>query len=161
MSNLELAERMGTWASNNTKKPQEAGKESWRQKKSPTKWKRWYLEEMRENTGFTQHWHRRSQTITCLWISCICATPDKAGIPCCSEHCPQPSSTAWQTASHGGFCLSVCLSAISQRTENLSRHQTWPASAQPTAHQCRTCQQQGRPRWTHAALGWGWDRKDA
>lgn len=154
---LRISKDHGNRAFNNKKTHQDAGKESWRKKKNTNGrgdiWKK-----LRENTVFAQHWHRR-----CKAISTVCEYP--VPVQSLTKQHPMLQWVLPSALQHGQrdcqpWGASVCLSAISQ-AENLSWHQTWPASAQLAAHHCRTCKQQGRPRWRHPALGWGWDRKTA
>lgn len=137
-------------------KTQEAGKESWRQK---NKWKRWYLEKMRENTVFTQHWSRRSLTLTtaCDYPVFVQSLTKQASHAVLSTAI-SPSAWPDRLPAMGCFCLSDCHLPEDRKSVQAW---DWPASAQLAAHQCSTWKQQDRARYRQAALGWGWDRKTA
>lgn len=139
---FRISKENGIWVFNNIKKPQENGKKSWRKKTNKQ------TEEVifgrRENAVFTQHWDRRSQTIKNVCEHPVSVQP-LTEQPFHAVMTTTLSPSAWPDRLPAMSCF--CLSAISQRTENFSRHQTWSASAQLAAHECRTCKQPGRPRW--------------
>lgn len=136
---------------------QESDEESWKWKKKNRKggiWKKWEKTWYSLNTGTELKTPDSSRH---LQRTRLCATLWQ------SRH-PTPS-WAWSTQDtvyqvlvsvlqHGltdcqpWDVLSVCLTAFSQRKENLCSQQPWPASAGPAAQQW-----QDRPRWTQAAVG--------
>lgn len=126
MSSLELVKRMGIWTLNNTKKtPRDWQRKLEAKKKTNGRgdiWKEWEKMLYSLNTG-TEYPRLLELSVNILYLC------NPWQIPRCKENCPQPFSMAWQTASHGCFCLSVCHLPEDRK----------PVQTPDLAYQCSAC----------------------